>query len=159
MCFFIFWLLFFSTLLVFFFFQAEDGIRDIGVTGVQTCALPISGRGDAFDGIWAGFGRWIGRGGLAEGLRSPSVRPVRWAPVPDRVIWADFAARGHRRGRRRRVCGARLSFGRESMTCRRAGVWGSRACRATLPFEGLIYARSAVTLAPAFFAAACQSAT
>src|SRR5258707_1158944 len=27
---------------VIFFFQAEDGIRDIGVTGVQTCALPIS---------------------------------------------------------------------------------------------------------------------
>src|SRR3712207_6593067 len=26
---------------VYFFFQAEDGIRDIGVTGVQTCALPI----------------------------------------------------------------------------------------------------------------------
>src|SRR3712207_126220 len=29
---------------VFFFFQAEDGIRDIGVTGVQTCALPIAPR-------------------------------------------------------------------------------------------------------------------
>src|SRR5256885_2905767 len=29
--------------LVFFFFQAEDGIRDYKVTGVQTCALPISG--------------------------------------------------------------------------------------------------------------------
>src|SRR5256886_5276320 len=27
---------------VFFFFQAEDGIRDLTVTGVQTCALPIS---------------------------------------------------------------------------------------------------------------------
>src|SRR5438445_11757349 len=27
----------------YFFFQAEDGIRDIGVTGVQTCALPICG--------------------------------------------------------------------------------------------------------------------
>src|SRR5687767_15646331 len=27
----------------FFFFQAEDGIRDKLVTGVQTCALPISG--------------------------------------------------------------------------------------------------------------------
>src|SRR3712207_8382506 len=27
------------------FFQAEDGIRDIGVTGVQTCALPISSPG------------------------------------------------------------------------------------------------------------------
>src|SRR5437762_6893220 len=26
---------------VFFFFQAEDGIRDTSVTGVQTCALPI----------------------------------------------------------------------------------------------------------------------
>src|SRR5699024_11308214 len=31
---------FFSSL--FFFFQAEDGIRDRNVTGVQTCALPIS---------------------------------------------------------------------------------------------------------------------
>src|SRR3989475_2821148 len=30
-----------------FFFQAEDGIRDLTVTGVQTCALPIS------------FGRWF----------------------------------------------------------------------------------------------------
>src|SRR2546429_3146053 len=30
--------------LVFFFFQAEDGIRDVAVTGVQTCALPISYR-------------------------------------------------------------------------------------------------------------------
>src|SRR6266436_6191686 len=26
---------------IFFFFQAEDGIRDVAVTGVQTCALPI----------------------------------------------------------------------------------------------------------------------
>src|SRR5207245_8692598 len=33
------WILF-----VFFFFQAEDGIRDATVTGVQTCALPISRR-------------------------------------------------------------------------------------------------------------------
>src|SRR3712207_8345812 len=31
--------------IIFFFFQAEDGIRDIGVTGVQTCALPICTRG------------------------------------------------------------------------------------------------------------------
>src|SRR5256885_10884833 len=29
-------------MLIFFFFQAEDGIRDYKVTGVQTCALPIS---------------------------------------------------------------------------------------------------------------------
>src|SRR3712207_619631 len=32
----------------FFFFQAEDGIRDIGVTGVQTCALPIFYALDSF---------------------------------------------------------------------------------------------------------------
>src|SRR2546427_4360333 len=30
--------------LTFFFFQAEDGIRDLTVTGVQTCALPIAWR-------------------------------------------------------------------------------------------------------------------
>src|SRR5947209_8022998 len=30
-----------AALFALFFFQAEDGIRDIGVTGVQTCALPI----------------------------------------------------------------------------------------------------------------------
>src|SRR5256885_10422699 len=30
-----------SRVLLFFFFQAEDGIRDYKVTGVQTCALPI----------------------------------------------------------------------------------------------------------------------
>src|SRR2546430_8552667 len=30
-----------SGMLSFFFFQAEDGIRDLTVTGVQTCALPI----------------------------------------------------------------------------------------------------------------------
>src|SRR2546429_4398476 len=29
------------TFSLFFFFQAEDGIRDVAVTGVQTCALPI----------------------------------------------------------------------------------------------------------------------
>src|SRR5690625_5305822 len=35
-------------LVVFFFFQAEDGIRDGHVTGVQTCALPISAK-EEFD--------------------------------------------------------------------------------------------------------------
>src|SRR5690606_40316076 len=40
-----------------FFFQAEDGIRDFHVTGVQTCALPISLRARAVinaTGVWAG---------------------------------------------------------------------------------------------------------
>src|SRR5438309_939588 len=35
------WLIFFMVLIKLFFFQAEDGIRDGTVTGVQTCALPI----------------------------------------------------------------------------------------------------------------------
>src|SRR5207244_10304656 len=34
--------IFFFIIFFFFFFQAEDGIRDDLVTGVQTCALPIS---------------------------------------------------------------------------------------------------------------------
>src|SRR5205085_7622641 len=34
-------LLFIYVFILFFFFQAEDGIRDLTVTGVQTCALPI----------------------------------------------------------------------------------------------------------------------
>src|SRR6266542_2424701 len=48
--------------LFFFFFQAEDGIRDATVTGVQTCALPISpvapagGRAGAIDGDKEGGG-------------------------------------------------------------------------------------------------------
>src|ERR1017187_10379625 len=37
-----------------FFFQAEDGIRDTSVTGVQTCALPIQ----AEDGIRRYIGDW-----------------------------------------------------------------------------------------------------
>src|SRR5216683_8422328 len=42
MCFTIFLEMFLNFILFFFFFQAEDGIRDLIVTGVQTCALPIS---------------------------------------------------------------------------------------------------------------------
>src|SRR5699024_12030087 len=37
------------------FFQAEDGIRDRNVTGVQTCALPICPR----PGGWRGYGRTV----------------------------------------------------------------------------------------------------
>src|SRR6266436_2079251 len=54
----------------FFFFQAEDGIRDVAVTGVQTCALPICPEREPFrswknrDWFWAKLGRvpasWFG---------------------------------------------------------------------------------------------------
>src|SRR5256886_13472368 len=42
----------YSVSVFFFFFQAEDGIRDLTVTGVQTCALPISGRVERLTTIW-----------------------------------------------------------------------------------------------------------
>src|SRR6266536_5943667 len=44
-------------LFFFFFFQAEDGIRDPLVTGVQTCALPISGRAQRHRGARQRGGR------------------------------------------------------------------------------------------------------
>src|SRR3712207_493800 len=44
-----------------FVFQAEDGIRDIGVTGVQTCALPISEEQIVEECPWATMGRVGGR--------------------------------------------------------------------------------------------------
>ena len=44
---------FWGCFVFFFFFQAEDGIRDRDVTGVQTCALPIF---DVADNIHATFG-------------------------------------------------------------------------------------------------------
>src|SRR5256885_5183892 len=47
--------------MTFFFFQAEDGIRDYKVTGVQTCALPISQR-HAPPSIRATVEAWYERG-------------------------------------------------------------------------------------------------
>src|SRR2546430_4325065 len=65
----------------FFFFQAEDGIRDLTVTGVQTCALPISAQ------VAAGFSNctaisgacaaWSAvRTGPTAALRFPSCRRI-----------------------------------------------------------------------------------
>src|SRR5690606_39858603 len=57
-------------LFYFFFFQAEDGIRDFHVTGVQTCALPIFG--GALGVIRAG---WLGE--LVEQVYVTESRPGR----------------------------------------------------------------------------------
>src|SRR5688572_32510204 len=57
----------------FFFFQAEDGIRDLTVTGVQTCALPISlGGGTGLSTLLAGLKQLVGRS--AESLDRKSTR-------------------------------------------------------------------------------------
>src|SRR3712207_6883904 len=73
---------------LFFFFQAEDGIRDIGVTGVQTCALPI------WPGVsWAGGNSRCSPAGLPPWptmrrstacLRSASWRCRASCPAPAR---------------------------------------------------------------------------
>src|SRR2546426_8971217 len=68
----------------FFFFQAEDGIRDYKVTGVQTCALPIY-RG--------------GRRGQGLLRRRVDLRPRRWH---GRVAAHLDQARRHPVGARRR---------------------------------------------------------
>src|SRR5690606_23563339 len=69
-------------------FQAEDGIRDFHVTGVQTCALPISGNAPrrgacgAF-GLVVRCGAYAGHSASGRGSNSvaPSSRPVAAAPV------------------------------------------------------------------------------
>src|SRR5436309_11504067 len=43
--------------MILFFFQAEDGIRDFHVTGVQTCALPISFGATASGDLWSPYYR------------------------------------------------------------------------------------------------------
>src|SRR6266496_1837107 len=45
---------------VFLFFQAEDGIRDLYVTGVQTCALPISALADFVASLPEGLDTRVG---------------------------------------------------------------------------------------------------
>src|SRR5256885_12794598 len=52
-----------------FFFQAEDGIRDYKVTGVQTCALPISGFFGRMLSVRGEFGYWVFEGDLQPAQR------------------------------------------------------------------------------------------
>src|SRR2546422_5886965 len=63
----------------FFFFQAEDGIRDVAVTGVQTCALPIS---RASGGPICGRSGWKNSAqdathGRTDGLREQAMDRLR----------------------------------------------------------------------------------
>src|SRR2546426_9157814 len=70
----------------FFFFQAEDGIRDYKVTGVQTCALPISIDCEPAPNRWrAKSGPFLGGKGNQPKGRSEERRVgkecrSRWSP-------------------------------------------------------------------------------
>src|SRR5690554_8076585 len=66
-----------SCFCVFFFFQAEDGIRDADVTGVQTCALPIS--------AGAAWMTW-------RGCRAPGYVALKRIRAARRRVEADLAA-------------------------------------------------------------------
>src|SRR5690625_7098186 len=66
--------------IVFFFFQAEDGIRDGHVTGVQTCALPIPAGAGASATI-----PWPGRRRESLLWRSPRVANTDWQQPPARL--------------------------------------------------------------------------
>src|SRR6266566_8131897 len=60
-------------LFIFFFFQAEDGIRDYKVTGVQTCALPIFRAqklksGFSLLGVFIGVASLIGAWSIVNGV-------------------------------------------------------------------------------------------
>src|SRR5437588_9663419 len=69
----------------FFFFQAEDGIRDHCVTGVQTCALPISASGFF---VTAGAFCTLSVAGSVEVLPSELVKVARYSSP----LWEAFAA-------------------------------------------------------------------
>src|SRR5690606_39603614 len=67
-----------------FFFQAEDGIRDFHVTGVQTCALPIWVRLNSVSRVGEVIDWFTGSTSVAS-LRSDQVMPRRGAS-PDRLL-------------------------------------------------------------------------
>src|SRR5258708_9953459 len=74
--------------IVFFFFQAEDGIRDDLVTGVQTCALPISAVGPArvpYSSPSGGFPCWASTSSMAPSRRKAEGRRA-W---PGRRVHSD----------------------------------------------------------------------
>src|SRR2546427_7929269 len=82
-----------------FFFQAEDGIRDLTVTGVQTCALPISPARLAQEAAAGGAGqRRLGLGQRDRGRRTagPQARHHHGQPDLRQGLRADRAPPGPR---------------------------------------------------------------
>src|SRR5436309_10759509 len=103
----------FIIVLFFFFFQAEDGIRDFHVTGVQTCALPIFRVGTLLEGRFGGRARPLDV--LAEVL-GQRLQPFQMAgerggpalvDLSDPSIGGRPAGRTNERGRHRRAHGQR----------------------------------------------------
>src|SRR5256886_4237075 len=87
-------------LLSFFFFQAEDGIRDLTVTGVQTCALPICFLLCPCHASWSDS---ILRHHRLRTIRQRVKRPLRVGTsrcdVPARARWAESRSEERRVGK------------------------------------------------------------
>src|SRR5256886_16801251 len=85
-----------AVLVYFFFFQAEDGIRDLTVTGVQTCALPICAPAtttatiaNVLPAVNPGANQTITLGGsfaLSTTFDDPGVNDAPW---PYAIDWGD----------------------------------------------------------------------
>src|SRR5690606_40123056 len=96
-----------------FFFQAEDGIRDFRVTGVQTCALPIFfevahpslgyslGGGGRYDGM---IGRFLGTDVPATGFSLGFERLVDLVELPEDDAAESIARSEERRGGKDCTC-------------------------------------------------------
>src|SRR2546430_11285875 len=84
--------------LLFFFFQAEDGIRDLTVTGVQTCALPISPASSRCPGscrrscvraepdVSAAYPLWVVTSGGRDGAFGPCTAAARQARLDRKSV-------------------------------------------------------------------------
>src|SRR5260221_9802011 len=83
----------------FFFFQAEDGIRDHCVTGVQTCALPICGRSSRPAARAARSSRSAARPGVGRWRAAPVLGTQAVAAAGG----SPHRATGSRRSEERRV--------------------------------------------------------
>src|SRR4051794_41859955 len=86
-------------MLFFFFFQAEDGIRDGRVTGVQTCALPICGQRAARSQTFPGVNVNLTPGGPLTAINANGYTPLPAGPLHVRVIWSDEIGRASCRER------------------------------------------------------------
>src|SRR5207237_9350766 len=94
-------------MLFFFFFQAEDGIRDSSVTGVQTCALPISRASASWALVCAEPGErkssFLSTAGFAPSAGFGGSQRVAWNRSEERRVGKEWrCGRGREDGDKRR---------------------------------------------------------
>src|SRR5258708_8909899 len=95
--------------IVFFFFQAEDGIRDDLVTGVQTCALPICTTAACVKLAFTGFGASLSSRATAYSAKVPRPKPNTSSPTENRVTAGPAATTRSEERRVGKECRSRWS--------------------------------------------------